>query len=124
MIVRCIHTLISLVHIINKLDSFAYIHIKPLTPVDLFDSEAALPNFPLCTGFNDRMFYGSRKNAAIWTDRFALPKTFEEKYNPKAKHHHLYHSESYLKYLMKHYEVPMELKPICAWRICSKWRLQ
>ena len=95
-----------------------------VTPVDIFDSEAALPDFAHYTGFNDRMFYGTRTYAAIWANRFAFSKTFEETYNANAIHHHGYHSESYLKYLMKHYEVPVELKPICMWRIRSKRWLQ
>eukprot|EP00979_Chaetoceros_neogracilis_P004171 scaffold732_cov239-Chaetoceros_neogracile.AAC.2 len=95
-----------------------------VTPVDIFDSDAALPNFAHYTGYNDRMFYGTRQNAAIWADRFAFSNIFETIYNPKEIQHHGYHSETYLKYLMKHYKVPVELKLICMWRIRTRGRLQ
>jgi hypothetical protein len=95
-----------------------------VTPIDIFDSDAALPNFAHNAGYNDRMFYGTRQNAAIWADRFAFSNIFETIYNPKERRHHGYHSETYLKYLMKHYKVPVELKLICMWRIRSRGRLQ
>lgn len=103
-----------------------------VNPIDIFDSNASLPGFSSYGGYNDRLFYGTRANAAIWADRFNFSRTFEEKYMKKhdsdksfrENARNGYHSESYLGHLLKHNKVNVVLKDICAWRIRSGSRIR
>ena len=104
------------------------------TPIgNIFDSTAVVPVFDNYGGINDRIFYGTYKNARRWADRFGFSETFENKYmiayepnNPKSIHTtHGYHSEHYLKQLLKHFQINENPKwDLCCWRIRSVGRLQ
>jgi hypothetical protein len=107
------------------------------TPIDIFDSGAAIANFHHYGGFNDRIFYGNYSYAEIWASkRFDFIPIFETKYifktNRKLKKHEWlavgkkrdgYHSETYLKHLLDHYEVPVEKKDTCVMRVRSGPRI-
>ena len=110
-------------------------------PIDIFDSQAAVPNFAHHGGINDRLFYGSYDNAKIWaSQRFAFVDIFEEKYIKPLEHRDLdawskiqkffgakfkdgYHSESFLMHLLNHYGVRVELRDHCVWRVRTGKRL-
>lgn len=85
-----------------------------VNPIDISDSEAAVPYFHTWGGYNDRIFYGNRENAAVWADRFA--------YSPIHKGD--YHSESYLRKMMNHHNISVSKKPICVLRVRSLSRLE
>lgn len=97
-----------------------------MSPIDIYDSNAALPNFASYKGYNDRLFYGQRSYAAIWADRFSFAATFERQYMvasiTRGKKRG-YHSESFLYHLLSHHNVPVEKKNICVWRIRTGSRL-
>lgn len=107
------------------------------TPIDIFDSNAAIANFHHYGGFNDRIFYGNYKYAEIWASkRFDFVPTFESKYMfktdrrlKKREFHALgkkmdgYHSETYVKHLLDHHRVPVEKKDICVMRVRSGPRI-
>jgi hypothetical protein len=104
-------------------------------PIDIFDSKGAVPSFALHHGYNDRLFYGSYENARIWaSQRFEFVDTFEKKYMKffnlleldkwsriksflGYKYKDGYHSESFVKNLMDHSGINVELKDICVWRV-------
>ena len=94
-----------------------------VNPVNIFDSNASVPNWSRAWGLNDRLFYGSRANAAIWADRFGFSSTFEEHY---MKNHTFgnpyggYHSEYIVRSLMKHHNISVKEKPVCVWRIRTR----
>eukprot|EP00593_Proboscia_inermis_P005841 CAMPEP_0171300502 /NCGR_PEP_ID=MMETSP0816-20121228/9312_1 /TAXON_ID=420281 /ORGANISM="Proboscia inermis, Strain CCAP1064/1" /LENGTH=198 /DNA_ID=CAMNT_0011777029 /DNA_START=182 /DNA_END=775 /DNA_ORIENTATION=+ len=106
--------------------------------IDIFDANAALPNFHHFTGYNDRLFYGKYDYAKLWANRFDFVDIFDKKYmfhfkkkqmfqgNKMifpTKHPSLmklgYHSERFVKKLLNHYNVTVELKNICVWRVRS-----
>ena len=91
-------------------------------PIHIFDSKAAIPNFAHYRGYNDRLFYGSYNNAKIWaSQRFNFVNIFEEQYMKpyvyKSKDKNGYHSEAFVKSLMNHHRVRVELKDHCVWRV-------
>ena len=106
-------------------------------PIDIFDSQAAVPNFAHHHGYNDRLFYGTHENAETWASkRFDFINTFEELYMYPFNHAELtvgerirmlfgykfkdgYHSETFVKKLMDHYGVRVKLKDHCVWRVRS-----
>jgi len=110
-------------------------------PIDIFDSQAAVPNFAHHRGINDRLFYGSYDNAKIWaSQRFAFVDIFENKYIKPLEHQDLdawskirklfgakfkdgYHSESFLMNLLNHYGVRVDLRDHCVWRVRTGKRL-
>jgi hypothetical protein len=96
------------------------------SPINIFDSNATLPNFASYKGYNDRFFYGQRQHAAVWADRFSFAQTFERKYMVSSitrGKKRGYHSETFLYHLMNHFNVPVVPKNICAWRIRAGSRL-
>ncbi|KAL3933120.1 MAG: hypothetical protein SGBAC_010536 [Bacillariaceae sp.] len=97
-----------------------------ISPIDIYESNAALPNFASYKGYNDRLFYGQRSYAKIWADRFSFAATFERQYMvasiTRGKKRG-YHSESFLYHLLGHHNVPVEKKNICVWRIRTGSRL-
>mmetsp|Transcript_9676 Transcript_9676/g.22708 ORF Transcript_9676/g.22708 Transcript_9676/m.22708 type:complete len:213 (-) Transcript_9676:553-1191(-) len=97
-----------------------------MSPIDIFDSNATLPNFASYRGYNDRLFYGQRQYAEVWADRFSFAATFERKYMVSSivrGKKRGYHSESFLYHLLSHHNVPVEKKNICVWRIRTGSRL-
>ncbi len=96
--------------------------------VDIFNSDASIADFAHFTGYNDRMFYGSYDNAAIWADRFGFSPIFEERYMEERDDtewvYDGYHSEFYLKNLMMHHDVSIDMQDVCVWRIRNGKRLQ
>jgi hypothetical protein len=108
------------------------------SPIHIFDSNAAIANFSHYYGFNDRMFYGNYKYAEIWASkRFEFVRIFESKYIVKTnrtlttdewlalgKKMDGYHSETFLKHLLDHYEVPIEKKDKCVMRVRSGPRIK
>lgn len=100
-----------------------------LSPINIFDSNAATGNFAKHGGYNDRFFYGNYKNAEIWASkRFDFVSRFEEKYmktfNSTKKGKDGYHSETYLKCLLDYYDVPVEQQNICVLRVRSGPRIK
>ncbi|CAJ1949977.1 unnamed protein product [Cylindrotheca closterium] len=96
------------------------------SPIDIFDSNATLPNFASYKGYNDRLFYGQRQYAQVWADRFSFAPIFEKQYMVSSitrGKKRGYHSESFLFHLLNHYKVPVELQNICVWRIRTGARL-
>lgn len=97
-------------------------------PIDIFDAQAAFPNFAHHGGYNDRFFYGRYNNAKIWANRFDFIDTFERKYimryDPVKKNHNGYHSEIYLKRILDHYKIKANPKSVCVWRIRTGPRLR
>ena len=99
--------------------------------IDIFDSQGAIPNFSHFEGYNDRLFYGSYENAEVWASkRFEFTNIFQEKYmspyddsESKFKKHG-YHSETYLKNLMNHYQITVEAKDHCVWRVRAGGKIQ
>ena len=95
--------------------------------IDIFDSRAAIPDFSHFGGYNDRLFYGSYENAEVWASkRFEFTNIFEKKYmipTTRVKNSG-YHSEFFLKNLMNHYQVPVELKRHCVWRVRAGSKIQ
>ena len=94
-----------------------------VNPINIFDSNASVPNWAQNWGKNDRLFYGTRANAAIWADRFGFSSTFEEQYmenhtygNPYGG----YHSEYIVGSLMKYHNISVKEKPVCVWRIRTR----
>lgn len=94
-----------------------------VNPINIFDSNASVPNWAQNWGLNDRLFYGTHANAALWADRFGFSKTFEEQYmknstvgNPYGG----YHSEYIVGSLIKHHNISVEEKPACVWRIRTR----
>lgn len=99
------------------------------SPINIFDSVAAIPNFSHYFGYNDRFFYGNYTYAEIWASkRFDFVPIFESeymlRYNRKVKEKDGYHSETYLKRLLDHYKVPVEKKDICVLRVRSGSRIK
>ena len=104
-------------------------------PINLFDSQGAVPKFAMHHGYNDRLFYGSYHNAKIWASkRFEFVDIFEKNYMKPFNRTELdwwtkfklfigykykdgYHSESFVKKLLDHYGVKVELKDHCVWRV-------
>jgi len=103
--------------------------------IDIFDSDGAVPGFASHNGYNDRMFYGLYDNAKIWaSERFNFVDVFEKTYMKPCQYseydwftkvrvffgykvkHGGYHSESFVKHLMDHHGVRVELKDHCLWR--------
>ena len=110
-------------------------------PIDIFDSQGALPNFAHHRGYNDRLFYGSYDNAKIWASkRFAFVDIFEKRYMKSIDYQQWdawskirkvfggmykdgYHSETFVKRLLNHYGVEVDLRDHCVWRVRSGQRL-
>jgi hypothetical protein len=110
--------------------------------INIFDSQGAIPDFGHYGGYNDRLFYGSYENAEVWASkRFEFTNTFEEKYMfpsdqselghwSKLKRflgyeiHDGYHSETFLKKLMNHYQIYVEAKNHCVWRVRTGSKIQ
>ena len=103
-----------------------------VNPVNIFDSNASLPDHSHYGGYNDRMFYGQHEYANIWTDRFSFAQKFEKRLmkknnesNTDAENEYTgYHPESYLRHLLTHRGVKVLPKPICTWKILSSLRLK
>ena len=79
------------------------------------EEEAVVPDFGLVNStieLNDRMFYGSYKNAYRWSHRFEQVPSYVQ--TPIGRLHGL-HSETFLHVLLKNTHVTK--KPICAQRI-------
>ena len=101
-------------------------------PVHIYNSNASLPDYSHHGGFNDRLFYGNRKNSEIWADRFSFSPIFEQNYVKRynesldvfENRRNGYHSESYLGHLLKHHNVNVVPKNICVWRIRGGMRLK
>ena len=109
--------------------------------IDIFDSKAAVPNFASHHGYNDRLFYGSYENAKIWAaKRFDFVDTFEKQYIKPYNHSDLdiwskirllfgykhkdgYHSETFVKKLLDHHGVRVDLKDHCTWRVRSNGKI-
>ena len=101
--------------------------VYQVNSVDIFNSNATVPNFAHYWGYNDRLFYGSYRNAALWADRFGFSPIFEEKYMYTPEDDFQsdgYHSEYFLGTLMDHYNVSVDLQDVCVWRIRGGKRLQ
>jgi len=94
--------------------------------IDIFNSNATIANFGHYNGYNDRLFYGSYDNAAIWANRFGFSSIFEEKYikSRKKGQRGSYHSETFVKQLMTHHNISIDMQDICVWRIRNGKRLQ
>eukprot|EP00928_Gymnodinium_smaydae_P078088 TRINITY_DN616_c0_g1_i3.p1 TRINITY_DN616_c0_g1~~TRINITY_DN616_c0_g1_i3.p1 ORF type:complete len:960 (+),score=90.58 TRINITY_DN616_c0_g1_i3:66-2945(+) len=91
--------------------------------IDVFEHEAGIAdfaNYPI----NDRMFWGKRKYAETWADRFSFADEFEAKYMNADPERKGYHSESYLFHLLESHGVPFVKSPkACSWRIRSNMRV-
>ncbi len=111
--------------------------VYQVDPIDIFNSNAAVPNFANNEGYNDRIFYGSYQNAALWADRFGFAPIFEDKYMFSKnrwnmllkslglkKGHDGYHSEYILWNVMHHQNIQIDQRDICMWRIRNGKRLQ
>jgi len=100
---------------------FFRLDVYNVNKIDIFDSNATSPNWGRFGGKNDRLFYGSRKNAQVWAKRFDFAKIFERRYmRDESQSHDGYHSEYYLDCMLRHYDIEVEEKPICVWRIRSE----
>lgn len=114
-------------------------------PIDILDSKAAVPNFAHHHGYNDRLFYGTYENAKIWaSQRFSFLDTFEKVYmrhddlelqihpldawskirklfdkRRRRSYNQGYHSETFVKSLLDHHGVRLDLKDHCVWRVRS-----
>lgn len=89
-------------------------------PIRMGHATAVVPSFGSNGGVNDRLFYGKRIHAKKWASkRFEFIPEFEKRYMVRnvKKFNHGYHSETYLKNLLKHYSVPAERNEICAMRV-------
>lgn len=80
---------------------------------------ATAPEFGSWGGLNDRLFYGLYQNAEKWASRrFDFADTFESQYmNRVPGGNYGYHSETFVDKLMQHYNVTIERKDVCAWRV-------
>lgn len=86
-----------------------------ITPVSLFDRDAAVPNFGNWqSALNDRSFYGTWDNAKVWST-----KRFEnvEEFVAKPEGSQGLHSELYLHWLLNKYGIFVTLEPICFYRV-------
>eukprot|EP00957_Ditylum_brightwellii_P175762 13383730-Ditylum_brightwellii.AAC.1 len=73
--------------------------------IDLNNGDAVIPNFAMWP-MNDRLFYGTCRNAEVWvTGRFKGIPSF-------MKHHKLLHSDKFMHWLMRN--VQMTPKQICV----------
>lgn len=89
-------------------------------PIRMGHATAVVPSFGSYGGVNDRLFYGKRIHAKKWASkRFEFIPEFEKRYMVRKakKFNHGYHSETYLKNLLKHYSVPAERNEICVMRV-------
>ncbi len=112
--------------------------VYQVNPIDIFDAQAAVPNFANFGGYNDRLFYGSYRNAALWANRFGFAPIFEKRYMIRQNYWTKflikigmgrrgsdgYHSEFILGNLMKHYDIAPTRVNVCMWRIRNGKRLQ
>jgi hypothetical protein len=96
-----------------------------VTPIDIFDSHAAIPDFAHWPppdfshwqgGLNDRLFYGLREYAKILaTQRFDSLQEYLQEDSVKKRDWGV-HSETFVAWLMRAKNVPVEMKDICIWR--------
>ena len=89
-----------------------------VTPIDISDGDAVIPDFLHFGGLNDRAFYGLYKWASQWaTNRL-------KKLAIRSKQDNFYdmHAETFMKYLMR--DVPVELKPICFHRVRATGKIK
>ena len=102
------------------------------SPIDISNSTATLPNHSHHGGYNNRMFYGSRDNAKVWSSRFSFAERFETKYMLKISKDHSevenrhigYHPQSYLHALLHDHGVKVEPTSICTWKIIDGRQLK
>lgn len=99
---------------------FFRLDVYHVTKFNIYDSTETSPNWGKYGGLNDRLFYGNRTNAEIWSKRFDFADDFEKIYMNKKTSCDGYHSEYYLGSLLHHHNVSVEEKPICLWRIRAK----
>eukprot|EP00547_Thalassionema_nitzschioides_P007103 CAMPEP_0194210234 /NCGR_PEP_ID=MMETSP0156-20130528/8108_1 /TAXON_ID=33649 /ORGANISM="Thalassionema nitzschioides, Strain L26-B" /LENGTH=366 /DNA_ID=CAMNT_0038937557 /DNA_START=33 /DNA_END=1130 /DNA_ORIENTATION=- len=95
-------------------------------PISIFEHSAGVPEFASNAGYNDRLFYGERKYASVWADRFAFVDIFIRKYMHTwiFTGHQGFHSETYLGALLKSHQVPVhQNSETCVWRVRSGMRL-
>ena len=114
-------------------------------PINISDSQAALPSFGSWNGVNDRLFYGSYDHARVWaTKRFEFIPSFLKhflktnnnghallhlngSYDVRSAQAYLqhggyqgFHSETFLAKLLLNYSVLFETKAICLRRVRAK----
>lgn len=102
-----------------------------ISPINIMDSIASLPNHSYNWGYNDRMFYGHRKNAEVWADRFSFTEKFENDFMTKfdangteeKNNCNGYHSESFLRHLLREHDVEVQPRAICTWEIIEASQL-
>merc|ERR1719464_2281026 len=58
-------------------------------PINIYEHDAGVPDFGhWLNGINDRLFYGKRKYAEIWSHRFSFSDIFEKSYMSKKLGYH------------------------------------
>lgn len=94
------------------------------SPISIFEHSAGLPRFASNAGYNDRLFYGERRYASIWADRFSFVEEFIQKHMHRWIGHKGFHSETFVGALLKSNRVPVhENSNICVWRVRSGMRV-
>ena len=94
-------------------------------PINNMREVAAIADFGHWGGYNDRMFYGTYSNAAVWASgRFNFTSTFEKEYMTFGERHDGYHSESFVFSLLNHHGIEPTMKGICLWRVRSGGKLK
>lgn len=91
------------------------------------DEVAAIADFGHWGGYNDRMFYGTYENAAVWASgRFNFTPTFETDYmiHQGKSYRNGYHSETFVKLLLTHNDIKPTMKGVCIWRVRAGGKLK
>ena len=93
-----------------------------VTPINIFDSNAAVPDFAHHHGgVNDRLFYGQHEYAKIFaTTRFDSVHEYLQSDRLVQNRDFGLHSEYFVGWLLRQkYQIPLEMKDICVWRTRS-----
>ena len=87
--------------------------VQYATHIHIWDGSAVVPQFA-SVPMNDRMFYGTHRNAKVWaTRRFSQVEDFV--YRTRAGAEFGLHSEHFMEYLMR--DVKPDRRPICFNRV-------
>lgn len=91
------------------------------TPISIYEHNAGVPDFAHWGGINDRLFYGKREYAKIWSHRFDFVEDYKRKWLEQKQ---CFHSESYVAAMLRDNKVPVkENGNICIWRVRSGSRV-
>jgi hypothetical protein len=86
--------------------------VKYTTPINIFDGDAVIPKFGFIA--SDRMFYGLRENAKIWSKiRFSGVTCYKPRHAALAMH-----SEFYMKdFVLAKIPTEVETRDFCFYRV-------